>query len=197
MITTTADTSISRDRLRELTAELHQHAPRWATRLIHARSDRELLLIVKDLCNLSHAIDSLSPSPGDVPPPAKRRAARGSVESAVNPDHPMSRHIRHFITSNLHQGLTLKVLAEFLGYSDKYCSDLFRCTMGISFSRYLRGARLAAARRLLATTDQSLAAIAATVGFSDQFAFSHFFKRATGTAPLHFRQRERCHHPAH
>ena len=38
-----------------------------------------------------------------------------------------------FIRDNLHQGMSLKVLANFLGYSEKYCSDLFARDHGEPF----------------------------------------------------------------
>lgn len=163
-----SEPSLSPERLRELTAELHEHAPRWASRLSQARSDRELLDVVKELCNLSHSVGN----PSDEPPDSSW----------------LREKIRAFIQSNLHQGVTLKVLATFLGYSEKYCSDLFQALMGVSFSIYLRRARVESACRLLTSSPRSLAEIAACLGFSDQFAFSHFFKRATGHAPLHYRE---------
>lgn len=91
------------------------------------------------------------------------------------------------MSSNLHKGLTLKLLAQFLGYSEKYCSDLFQSTMGESFSGYLKRRRTDTASSLLTTTDKSVAEIAAALGFSDQFSFSHFFKRSTGRSPHEFR----------
>jgi AraC-like DNA-binding protein len=99
----------------------------------------------------------------------------------------LSGEIAQFISRNLHKGLTLKLLAQFLGYSEKYCSDLFHSTMGESFSHYLKRHRTDAAATLLTTTDKSIADIASALGFSDQFAFSHFFKRATGRSPSEFR----------
>jgi AraC-like DNA-binding protein len=98
--------------------------------------------------------------------------------------------ITRFINENLHRGLTLKVLANFLGYSEKYCSDLFYRIMGESFSGYMRRHRVERAQSLLTTTAQTLAEVATAVGFSDQFAFSHFFKRATGHSPREIRSRQ-------
>ena len=155
------------DRLRALTAELRSAAPQWADRLLNARTDRELLAVVCELFNLSHA---LTPE----------------HDSSLDPED-LSNHITVFIGNNLHKGLTLKLLAQFLGYSEKYCSDFFQSTMGESFSGYLKRRRTDTATSLLTTTDKSVADIAAALGFSDQFSFSHFFKRSTGRSPREFR----------
>lgn len=95
--------------------------------------------------------------------------------------------VQEFIRNNLHEGLTLKDLARFLGYSDKYCSDLFKALIGMPFSHYLKRVRLERAVDLLAESNATLSSIAETLGFSDQFAFSHFFKNAVGCSPQQFR----------
>jgi AraC-like DNA-binding protein len=163
------------ERLHDLTDELRRHAPRWADRLSNARTEHELLEVVSKLFNLSSAL-----------PPAR--------DSTIDRNN-LSGEIARFISRNLHQGLTLKILAQFLGYSEKYCSDLFHSTMGEPFSRYLKRQRTDAAAVLLTTTDKSLAEIASAVGFSDQFAFSHFFKRMTGRSPRDFRIAHARHRP--
>lgn len=134
---------------------------------MRAKTEREFLEVVCELFNLT---------------------------SAITPDHysllhskGLSKQITAFISSNLHKGLTLKLLAQFLGYSEKYCSDFFQSTMGESFSGYLKRRRTDTAASLLTTTDKSVAEIAAALGFSDQFSFSHFFKRSTGRSPREFR----------
>ena len=166
-MTRTTNSTILPDRLRDLTTELRRHAPESADRLARAKTEHEFLEVVCKLFNLT---------------------------SALTPDHysllrpgGLSKQITVFISSNLHKGLTLKLLAQFLGYSEKYCSDLFQSTMGESFSGYLKRRRTDTASSLLATTDKSVAEIAAVLGFSDQFSFSHFFKRSTGRSPREFR----------
>ena len=41
-----------------------------------------------------------------------------------------AKEIHQFMLTNLHRGPTLKTLAKFLGYSEKYCSELFQVIWG-------------------------------------------------------------------
>lgn len=54
--------------------------------------------------------------------------------------------------------------------------------------RYLTGWRMAVAADLLRDTDETVAAVARRVGYSDAFAFSVAFKRARGTSPSAWRR---------
>jgi AraC-like DNA-binding protein len=158
------------DRLEILSSELRPHAPQWANRLAQARSKEELLNLVCHLFNLSY-----------LAPPRKSPALKTEALCA---------QITLYISTNLHRGLTLKLLANFLGYSEKYCSDLFLRLMGESFSGYIKRHRVEHATSLLTATDKTVAEIASALGFTDQFAFSHFFKRATGHSPIEFRTQQ-------
>ena len=158
---------ISFDRLHTFSSELRVQSPQWADRLDQVRTEQDLGVLICDLFNLSHAII-----------PERYPSSKS---------HPLPARITAFVNENLHHGVTLKVLAHFLGYSEKYCSDLFCRIMGEPFSKYLRRQRVERARALLITTGQTLAEIASALGFSDQFAFSHFFKRATGQSPMAIR----------
>ena len=157
------------DRLEALSSELRPHAPHWADRLAQARSKQELLNLVCPLFNLSYLVHQ-----------GERQSPKAQMLCAT---------ITHYISTNLHRGLTLRVLANALGYSEKYCSDLFQRVMRESFSSYIKRHRVEHATSLLRAADKTLAEIAAALGFSDQFAFSHFFKRATGHSPIGFRTR--------
>ncbi|RMH06816.1 MAG: AraC family transcriptional regulator [Nitrospirae bacterium] len=101
---------------------------------------------------------------------------------------PLSQKIHHYLQTHLRQGPTLKDLSHFLGYSEKYCSELFHSQMGESFSSYVKRLRLETAKRLLCDPSMTIAQIADAVGFHDQFAFSHFFKKATSYSPRAYRQ---------
>ncbi len=125
-----------------------------------------------------------------------KQGARHLVSSLIEQIHrqepsgdDMATKLHRFMVSNLHKGLTLKDLAGFLGYSEKYCSDFFQARMGQPFSRYLKRLRLEKAERLLKGSSATLAQIAASIGFHDPFAFSHFFKKTTGYSPTLFRER--------
>lgn len=155
-------------RIQALTVELRDRAPEWADRLSSTQSYRELLEAVGALFNLAHAL-----------------------KDPLRSETLLSARIDAYMEDNLHMGLTLKLLAQHLGYSEKYCSDLFHTVMGETFSEALKCRRIRLAGRLLTTTDQAIADIARAVGFSDQFAFSHFFKRETGRSPLRFRSEHR------
>ncbi len=108
----------------------------------------------------------------------------------TNPSRTMNslpRQIHDFIVSHLRQGVSLKDLSKFLGYSEKYCSELFQTHMGESFSGYLRRVRVEKAKQLLEDESFGLTHIADSLGFGDQFAFSHFFKKTTGQSPRQYR----------
>lgn len=161
------------DRMKTLLAQLRRHAPHAAEQLLNAQTEREVRDVICQLFDLT-----------SVPTDAH--------DATVTPKN-LPLHIAQYIDLNLPKGLTLKTLAQFLGYSEKYCSDFFQSTMGESFSSYLKHRRLERATLLLAATEKSMAEIAAALGFSDQFAFSHFFKRATGQSPVHFRLQHSQH----
>ena len=136
-MTRSTNSSILPDRLRNLTDELCRHAPESADRLAHAKTERKFLEVVCELFNLTSALTS--------------------DHYSLLRSEGLSKHIAAFISSNLHKELTLKLLALFLGYSEKYCSDFFQSTMGESFFGYLKRRRTDTASSLLATTDKSVA----------------------------------------
>ena len=115
------------------------------------------------------------------------RALMPDASSPPSSALSLPNQIHEFMVTHLQQGLTLKDLSEFLGYSEKYCSDFFILHMGEPFSVYLKGLRLQTAKLLLKHSEQNLTQIAQAIGFQDQFSFSHFFKKAAGLSPRQFR----------
>ena len=105
----------------------------------------------------------------------------------------MQHRLQIFLSKHLGQRVTLKDLSAFLGYSQKYCSEFFRLQMGVCFSHYVKNLRITKATGMLMDHDLPLSHIAELLGFSDSFAFSHFFKRAMGCSPSEFRKQNIVH----
>lgn len=85
--------------------------------------------------------------------------------------------------------LTLKRLADELGYSEFYVSRKFREISGMQFRDYLRYRRLAFALTDLRDTDRGILDIALDHGFSSHEAFTRAFREAYGITPSEYRKR--------
>lgn len=84
--------------------------------------------------------------------------------------------------------LTLKRLAQKVGYSEFHFSRKFKETAGMSLRDYLRYRRLAFALKRLRDTEGEILEIALEYGFSSQEAFTRAFKEAYGVTPGEYRK---------
>lgn len=84
--------------------------------------------------------------------------------------------------------LTLKSLAQQLGFSPSYLSVLIKKDLGLPFQDYLIQERMRKAKLLLLTTDLKIYEIAEQVGFEDINYFSQRFKQVVGQTPRQFKK---------
>jgi len=70
-------------------------------------------------------------------------------------------------------------------------AERFRQLLGVPPMAYLKASRMQLGAQLLTSTRQTVAQIAAQVGYESEPAFNRAFKRAFGAPPARFRTRAR------
>ncbi|GGE29459.1 response regulator transcription factor [Streptococcus himalayensis] len=88
------------------------------------------------------------------------------------------------------QDLSLKSLAQDLGFSSSHLSVVLKKELGLPFQDYLIQERMKRAKLLLLTTDLKIYEIAEQVGFEDMNYFSQRFKQVVGVTPRQFKKGE-------
>ncbi|WFT83611.1 AraC family transcriptional regulator [Methylobacterium sp. CB376] len=79
-------------------------------------------------------------------------------------------------------------VAEVIGFSRRTLSRRLK-SEGATFKEVINEARFNVAKQLLVNTDMSLAEISAALEFSEPAAFTHAFRRWTGTTPSAWRKK--------
>jgi YesN/AraC family two-component response regulator len=120
--------------------------------------------------------------------------ARALIAQGPRPNH-ISDRIRHFIDQHYMREWTVDRLARALNLSVRTMRQIFRRRYQRSVMDFLEEVRITRARELLATTDLSIHAIAAEVGFHDPHYFGRVFRQRAGKCPRAFRTAQR-HEPS-
>ncbi|MEH1906284.1 MAG: AraC family transcriptional regulator [Nostoc sp.] len=97
------------------------------------------------------------------------------------------RQVTEYIHQHSTQNPSLMIMAEMVQISPYYFSRLFKQSTGLTPHQYLLKCRTKEAKRLLKTTNLSIANIAIQVGFVDQSHLNRHFKRHFGVSPSQFR----------
>lgn len=106
-------------------------------------------------------------------------------------------HALALLHSDPARAWTIADLARQVGLSRSRLAERFRHFLGESPMAYLAHWRLRLGAELLQTTDNSVAQVAAVVGYGSEAAFNRAFKREFASPPAAFRhQRERDSHVA-
>lgn len=83
---------------------------------------------------------------------------------------------------------TVQHLAEQLNLSATYLSDMLRSLTGQNTQQHIHNKLIEQAKKILSTSDLSVAEIAYLLGFEHPQSFSRLFKSKTNRSPLEFRQ---------
>ena len=84
--------------------------------------------------------------------------------------------------------LSIKQIAQKLNISHNHLTTLFKVEMNMSPKQYLINYRMEIAANLLSIYKKSIAVVAASVGYPDQFVFSRTFKAHFGASPTQYIQ---------
>ena len=96
--------------------------------------------------------------------------------------------ILKYISDNYAEELSLNVLAEKFFLHPSYLSNLFKTSIGLSYTKYLNEIRIANALVLLTSTDYKIIDIATKCGFNSSTHFCRVFKSCMGISPLKHRE---------
>ncbi|AJY75605.1 response regulator [Paenibacillus beijingensis] len=95
--------------------------------------------------------------------------------------------VKRYIDANLHEPLSLQLIAERFFIHPNYFSRRFKERFKMSFVNYMTGERIRKAEQLLKETGLQIQEIAVIVGIPDAAYFSSVFRKATGTTPVQYR----------
>ena len=110
---------------------------------------------------------------------------------SCHPTYPPVGRAMLYVREHFAEDLSLSRVAEHLGLSYAYLSDLFVREAGVGFKEYLDGVRLTYAKNLITLTDLSVGEVCERAGFADYANFSRRFRTAFGMSAREMRQKER------
>lgn len=115
-------------------------------------------------------------------------ASRVAQVDGLSRSNPHIRKARAFILGRISQPVTLAMLSRELGLNRTSLCALFTEQAGMTARAYVQSLKMAEARRLLATTDKTIAEIADFLGFSSQSHFQNVFRKSQKTTPMRYRK---------
>lgn len=128
---------------------------------------------------------------------AETRSTHSSTNSySFFPCCPQLTEVFQFIEANYDQAITLNDVAQAVGYSSAYLTDLVRRQTGQPVHRWIIKRRMAAACTLLLETDQTVNRIAEEIGYETLGHFNRQFRQLYGMTPKTWRDSHRSNHPA-
>ena len=111
-----------------------------------------------------------------------------TVEEPQKQEERTINGITRYLQEHLSEEMSLSVLAEEFHLNAQYISQLFKSEIGVGFLAYLTNIRMEKAKKLLLSTQLSVAEVAEQSGYGDYRVFTKVFKKAEGITPSQFRR---------
>ncbi|MEA5465333.1 response regulator transcription factor [Leptothoe sp. PORK10 BA2] len=102
---------------------------------------------------------------------------------SIFPDCPRLTAVFEFIESHYQQSIHLTDVAQSVGYSPAYLTNLSQSHTGRTVKAWIIERRMAQARQLLASTAESIKQIADSIGYDDAGYFTRQFRKLHGVTP--------------
>jgi len=102
---------------------------------------------------------------------------------AFTPSHQLVQDVAKYISANYAEDLSLKKLSQEFLITPNYLSKQFKKLTDVGLNDYINITRVAAAEKLLVTTDLSITEISFRCGFNDSNYFAAVFKKIKGITP--------------
>jgi AraC-like DNA-binding protein len=119
-------------------------------------------------------------------------AGRPALRGRRRPVPDWVDQVRELLECSYVEPPALSELASQFGIHPVYLANGFRRHVGCTIGEFVRQARVRRASERLLRTDESIAAIAAAVGFADQSHLTRVFRQLTGTTPAAWRRADRA-----
>ena len=116
--------------------------------------------------------------------------SRNKASGSLSGVHQEIRKARRYIDKHFSEDISLKQLAEYIGLSENYFSNLFKKEMGENLKTYLNNVRIHKAKELLISTDLKDYEIAEMVGYNNPTYFAALFKKVEGMSVSDFRRQD-------
>ncbi|WP_379161863.1 response regulator [Paenibacillus sp. sgz5001063] len=96
-----------------------------------------------------------------------------------------------YIMERLNYDLGIEEVANRIGISSSYFCLLFKNRFAMTFVEYVTLQRMEAAKFMLASSEKSITAISAGVGYQERRYFTKVFQKHTGMTPKEYRDKHR------
>ncbi|NLV54284.1 MAG: helix-turn-helix domain-containing protein [Acidimicrobiales bacterium] len=165
---------------------------RWTSAGVTAGIDLTLAMVEVDLgAPVAHEVA------GHLVVFARRPGGQAQFSAALvgqTATSPALADLQAWLPDHLDEDCTVEALARRTAMSPRTFARTFRAEVGTTPAAHVEALRIEAARRLLATTDLGVAAVATRVGFGRPETLHRAFARRVGTTPARYRQHF-SHHP--